>query len=1159
MEQRILSHFFSWSAQCAIALSIAFLAFPPNLSAQEAAASINGIITDSTGAVVEGAAITLTDVATGVSRTTVSNASGNYVFVDVNPAAYTMRVVKAGFNTIAQPQFTMQVNQTATLNFTLTVGSTQQSVTVEATAVAVQASTSELGTVINQQAVNDLPLNGRNFTQLLTLTPGASPVSVAQNSGGGGGFAGNAIGSFSFPALNGQRNRSNMFLLDGINDLGSFIGNYNFEPIVDTVQEFKVQSHNDEAEFGQAVGGIVNVVTKSGTNTFHGALWEFLRNSDLDARNFFLAKVNPLRQNQYGIAGGGPVWIPKVYNGKNRTFFYGGWEGFRQSQASQSLLLTPTPAEIGGDFSALSTQIYNPFSTRPDPNNPGHFIRTPFAGNIIPANLINPASQLYAKTLFPAPEGALPGGTNVADVTPSIVDQDSYNGRIDQVFSEHDVLFGRISYYDQNGSNSAGFPGALSTIAITGWNWALHETHTFGPSAVLDLHFGRNWGDDLTEQTFPRAPSGFAAQLEQAGFSPNFIGNFQGGQGPFVPLISIPSYLGTGGNNVQDTRIADIWEFGGDFTKIQGRHTFKFGVDFATNNTRSPIYGASEGFAATQTQNPESPSSTGDPFASFLLGAVDNSNKRNVLETEHGGWIDGWYAQDQWKVTDRLTLNLGIRWDVTLWPIYGTPGTPDQYVGDLNLNNGTYILAAVPKPCGPTVGFPCIPCPTQALTTCSGALPPHVTVTNLSNHAVYHNKYDNWQGRLGLAYRLTDKTAIRGGYGRFYDSWNAIIQLAQNYEGAWPDVGQLLANNLNQPGGVPASIGDPFNLGSSGVVYPAPTPFKQVQWFIDPVAYNMPYSDQWNIGIEQQLGQNTVLSVGYVGAHDLQLNLGGYRNVAVTPGPGDAAVVASRQPYPYITPTFYDQSIGQSKYNAFQFRLQQRATKGLTYLISYTRSKSMDVACSGSFGAEGCEVQNPYNLNADRSVSGFDLPNIFSASWVYEIPFGKGRTFSSGNRFVNYALGNWELNGIVSFYSGLPFDVTVSNGNQANTGNVTERANLVLSDPYPANKGPNLWLNPDAFATPPLYTFGTLGRNSLRSDWTKNLDFSLFRRFPVTENSGFEFRAESFNLTNTPVFNIPSCTGTGGCTPTLGNPNWNVVLATRNAPRILQFALKYVF
>jgi hypothetical protein len=426
-----------------------------------------------------------------------------------------------------------------------------------------------------------------------------------------------------------------------------------------------------------------------------------------------------------------------------------------------------------------------------------------------------------------------------------------------------------------------------------------------------------------------------------------------------------------------------------------------------------------------------------------------------------------------------------------------------------------------------------------------------VVQTPFSNHAVYHNDYRDWQGRVGLAYRLTDKTALRMGYGRFYDNWNAIIQLAQNYEGAWPDVGQLLANNLNHPGGPSAPIGDPFNLGSGAVVYPAPTPFNQVQWFIDPTSYRMPYSDQWNVGIERQLGQNTVVSVAYVGAHDLQLNLGGYKNTAVTPGPGDAAMVASRQPYPYITPTFYDQSVGQSKYNSFQFSLQQRASHGLTYLISYTRSKSMDVACSGSFGSEGCELQDAYNFNLDRSVSGFDIPNDFSGSVVYDIPVGKGKTYNLGNGFLNYVVGNWQLASIVTFYSGVPFDVTFSNGDQANTGNVTERANLVLPNPYPANQGPNLWINPAAFAAPPLYTFGTLGRNSLRSDPTKSLDLSLLRNFPVTEKSYFQFRADSFNLTNTPIFDIPN--------HVLGNPNLGVVTSQRNTPRQLQLALKFIF
>jgi len=596
--------------------------------------------------------------------------------------------------------------------------------------------------------------------------------------------------------------------------------------------------------------------------------------------------------------------------------------------------------------------------------------------------------------------------------------------------------------------------------------------------------------------------------------------------------------LSTGGNNVQDTRIANVWEFGADFTKIMGRHTIKAGANFATNNSDSPIFGASEGFTSFQTSNPQSSGGTGNALASFLLGAVDNANKRNVLESEHGGWVNGFYIQDQFKISDRLNLNIGFRYDVTLWPIYGDFKNQEIYVGDLNLNNGTYILAAQPPACSATQGEPCIP---------GGTLPANVTVTPHSNHSIYNNDYGDWQGRIGLAYRVFSRTAIRAGYGRFYDNWNSVIQLAQNYEGTWPRVGQLLAQNLNtQAASTP--VGDPFNLGSGGVVFPAATPFNTVNWFVDP-NIKFPYSDQWNFGIEHQLDQNSVLSVAYVGSHSGRQNLGVEGNVAQVPGPGDAATVASRRPYPYITPTFYDRSIGRSNYNAFEFRLDRKATKGLTYLVSYTYSKSIDVGCSGNFGAEGCEVQNPYNINADRSVSGFDLTHIFSAAWVYSVPFGRGEKFDLNNRIANAVVSNWRINGILTFTSGVPYDVTVS-GDIANTGNIVERANLI-GDPTPANQNPNQWLNPAAFAVPANYTFGNLGRNSLRSDWTKNLDLSIFRRFPIREAIGLEFRAESFNLTNTPVFNTPDSG--------FNDPNFGHVTSTRNQPRQIQFALKLYF
>jgi hypothetical protein len=1128
-------------AACALFL------IPPTAKSQQSFAAINGTVRDSSGAVVEGASITLINVNTAVSRSTVSNSVGNYVFIDVQPAQYEMKVSKTGFSSLTQQQVTMNVNQTATYDFTLTVGSTQQSITVEAAAVAIESSTAELGTVINEQAVKDLPLNGRNFTQLLALTPGAAPVSVAQNSGGGGGFAGNAIGTFSFPALNGQRNRSNMFLTDGVVNLGSFIGNYNVAPIVDVVQEFKVQSHNDLAEFGQAPGGIVNVATKSGTNSYHITAWEFLRNQVLDADNSYNKSLgrdrNPLRQNQFGVAGGGPVWIPKLYNGKNRTFFYGGYEGYRQSKLSQTSGLAPTQAQINGDFRGIANRIYDPSTWTQV--SPGKYTATPFSGNVIPTAQINPIAALYVKGNYPIGP-AVTAGNNYVDASRLRLDQDNYQIRVDQTFGEHDSLFARVSQYFEPQTGSAGYAGTATFANNYGSNGVIHEIHTFSPTTVMDAFFGRNLGDADTGRNFPGAPSGFANSLIQAGLSTNFTSNFQGGVGPFIPGMGAAGYLGGSGESVQNTRYADNWTFGGSFTKIIGKQTIKVGATFATNNTLSPIYNTSESFSPIQTQNPASSADTGDAFASLLLGLPGgntSASRRNVLEVEHGGWVNGAYFQDQIKLTSKLTLNLGLRWDVTLWPIYGKPPAPDAYVGDLNLNDGTYVLANVPPPCSATQGFPCIP---------GGTLPEHVVVTSHKNHSIYSNDYGNWQPRIGLAYRLTNRTALRLGYGRFHDNWNSIIQLAQNYEGTWPDIGQLIAQNLNEPGGVRATIADPFGQGSGGVVYPAATPFLSkgfVNWYVDPGDYKIPYSEQWNFGVEQGLGSNIVLSLSYVGSHSLRLNQGAQGNTAVTPGPSETS--AARRPYPYITPTFYDKSVGQSKYNSFQFRLQQRASHGLTYVLSYTRSKSMDTGCSGSFGAEGCEIQTPYNYQNDRSVSGFDLPNVFSGSFVYDIPVGKGKTFSTNNKFADYLIGNWQIGGILSLRSGQPFSVIESNGNISGTGNTVERANLLSSDVYAKSTDPRYYLNTAAFGIPLQGTFGNLGRNTLRQNSFQNFDVSLTRRFPLKERANLEFRADAFNMSNSVVWGAPQ--------RTQGNNNFGLITGTANTERQVQFSLKLVF
>jgi hypothetical protein len=389
---------------------------------------------------------------------------------------------------------------------------------------------------------------------------------------------------------------------------------------------------------------------------------------------------------------------------------------------------------------------------------------------------------------------------------------------------------------------------------------------------------------------------------------------------------------------------------------------------------------------------------------------------------------------------------------------------------------------------------------------------------------------------------------VRGSFGMFNDLWAGVMQTVQGIGGDWPSIAQILTPALNTSNQVAtANWQDPLaGLGSAGL--PAPTPFGQVEWYRDPKAKN-PYSEQWNFGVERQLGSNTVMTANYVGSQSHRLTVGGKYNVALTPGPGTPAEVTARQPYPYIVPTFYDRSVGNSSYNAFQFSANHRSANGLTYLVAYTWSKSIDVGCSGFFGIESCSVQDPYNIKGDRSVSGFDLPHVLSASAVAPLPFGKGRRFANSSGLVNYIIGNWQLNGILTLTSGVPYNVHISS-DIANTETGDFRANQV-GDPHLSNPSTKEWFNTAAFVSPAPFTFGTSGRNSLRADWFKNLDVSLFRDFPLGERRSLQFRAEAFNVTNTPTWGIP--------VNDLNNPTLGSIASTRSTERQLQLSLKLYF
>ena len=1134
-------------------LLVALVLMIPHSASAQATATLNGVVRDSSGAVIARATVTLHNTDTGTDRESLTNDSGLYAFVSVPPGEYVLKVTKEGFTAATQAGLHVLVNQASTQDFTLRIGSTQQSVTVEAAAVNLETANATLGTVIESKQVTDLPLNGRNFTQLLALTPGVSPVSVAQNAGGAQAAP---VGSFVFPAVSGQSNRSNYFMLDGIDDTDQVFTTYAVAPILDDIQEFKVQSHSDEAQFGGVLGGIVNVVSKSGTNNFHGTAWEFFRNTVLDARNPLEGVASKLEQNQFGANFGGPVILPH-YNGRNKTFFFGSYEGFRRAQPSTgssasiagqpsgAFYNVPTPAELSGDFSALlqgsnPIQLYNPFTTRPDPAHPGSFIRDPFPNNDI-SSVLNPGAVSLAKAVFPSPLPVV-NGFNGYDLRSNLTPQNEYSFRIDENFNPSNSLFFRYTNSDQSRIGTGGLVGETATGETFGKQYVLSYYHQFNPSTILDAQFGHvdltnnvgNAYDKLDPTTVANA----------AGLATGFACGFTGTTGCSIPGLSIPAYANTGATNKGGTKLTDIYQWRANLTKVLRKHSFTTGFNIETDSFYVHGGGPSETFGAAQTANPEAPAGTGDAMAAFLIGTVASASRRDTFAPVTGQRGYGFYFMDKWKVTDKLIVNVGLRYDLMLWPGYGSgSGDKTSQVGNIDFNNGTYVVQTNSPNCASAGQAPCIP----------GGLPqPHVVVSR--NDRLYSNTYDNVQPRLGIAYSLNDKTVVRASFGMFNDLWAGVMQTVQGIGGDWPSIAQILTPALNTSNEV-ATVNwqNPLaNLGSGGL--PAPTPFGQVEWYRDPKAKD-PYSEQWNFGVERQLGSNTVMTANYVGSQSHRLTVGGLYNVALTPGPGTPAQVTARQPYPYISPTFYDRSIGNSSYNAFQFSSNHRSSSGLTYLVAYTWSKSIDVGCSGFFGIESCSVQNPYNIKGDRSVSGFDLTHVLSASATAPLPFGKGRRFTNSSGLVNYIVGNWQLNGILTLTSGLPYNAYISSdipnvGNFAPwSGNV--RASLA-GDPNLPNPSTREWFNTAAFVSPTPFTFGDSGRNSLRADWFKNLDVSLFRDFPFGERRSLQFQAQAFNVTNTPTWGIP-------INDLNNHAQFGSITSTRSTERQLQLALKLYF
>jgi len=1105
---------------------------------QTATTQVTGQVTDPTGAAVPAAIVKVTNSQTGVSRESSTNAEGYYTIPFLLPGKYDLEVRKEGFKLARQTGIVLDVERVARIDFTLSVGAVTQSVNVTAKGDALQTSTAELGTVVTQKFVESLPLNGRNFTELLTLSAGASPINDSQGgdpvSGNNSPFIYNS--GFVFPGINGQSNRSNLYLMDGLANTDDTLGNYLVPPIIDAIAEFKVSTHQDQAQFGGVVGGVVNVVTKSGTNSLHGSAWEYARNTDFDARNTFSPTRQVLNQNQYGVSIGGPFMLPKVYDGRNKSFFFFGWEGTRYVTPAQAYYQVPTASELEGNLSDFPTQIYNPFSTVPDPNMPGSFIRTPFLNNQVPTNLIDPGMVLYAKDTLPAPIYTGVGSYNAVDTTPTRQAMDSFTGRFDQNFGSKNAVFFRYSEANLTTTKSGGRPEILAANTSPVYQWGVSYTRTFSPTLVWQQEFGRSHQIYGSPQSFKGLPSNFA---QEAGFANSFVTGFTGATS-LVPQVDVPGYF-SGGPQVNQATPDNTWDNKTLITKIWGAHQLTFGGDYNTigyiGNQGWPIVT----FNPQQTANPENSAEPGSVLASFLLGVPDAAQHYNSVTNQGGGSIWDFFFEDSWKATSRLTVNMGLRYDRTMWPII----YPQDAYGAWDLDTGNYTLQAMPPSCSSSAP-PCLP---------TGSLPPNVIVS--PDGKLVHDTPTNWGPRFGLAYRLGQSTTLRGSFGIFYDNREGINEGLNSDHGTWPQSPNSgVENNVNVPTAAnptpTLTAENPFPSGSAGG-FPSPTGYySDVSWFLSP-HMKTPYSQQWNLGVEHQFNESTILSVNYVGSGSRRLEVGSVYNTALTPGPG---AIQPRQLFPYYTQAYYDRGIGKADYNALQTTLTRHFSRDLAYQVAYTYSKSMDYGCTGLYAIEGCSIQNPYDIYNDRGVSALNLTHMLSISGVYQDPIGKGKRFDTGNSLVNYIVGNWQLSNVFYARSGQPFSVTVGE-DLLNTGVGSVRPDQV-GNPH-TTQWSQYMFNPSAFAIPPLYTYGNSGRDSLRLQPYWNLDASLVRQFPIREKARFEFRVDAFNLFNNVVYGFNAL---GASTPSglnLAGPDFGVAAATANNPRELQLSGKLVF
>jgi outer membrane receptor protein involved in Fe transport len=1105
--------------------------FAGHAMAQLDTAAISGTVRDPSGAEIPGATIEIDNQETGLVRTTTTNATGTYQLGEIPPGIYTIKATAQGFSSSLQGNTTLALSQSLTFNFSLKVGTATSTVQVSTSDVNLDTASATLGLTIPAQVVSELPLNGNNYTQALLLMPGVTGVNHDQTGG-----RTNSVGAVVYPSVNGATNRSNTYYLDGVNNNEAISGAQIITPITADIQQMTTITHADSSQFGGALGGIINVITKSGTNVFHGGAWEYWQSSRFfDASSPITQSLTDLHQNQFGASVGGPVLLPHLYNGRDKTFFYASYEGYRQKTGAIQQALVPTTNQLTGDFSgnlAQGTVVYNPYTGQP------------FPGNQIPGDLIDQNVVNLIKTLYPVVAPNAPtynnGTANYESLQPGSHRSDQYDLRGDEYLTQRDQLWVHFLHQNDPIVSQTAVPGLTSITGYVAHNFGAQWTHTFSPRSLLTVGFGQNIGNDEPTTIY----SGNVDAINKAaGFAPSISCGMNypiRASGCTLPQLSATNYIGGGENQGSPNYVSDIWEYTANYQQQIGRHNIFIGFNVDTNNQGK----ATSAYTAISfTTAPTSNGATGgDALASMLLSLPSGATRLNTQNQEHGGFEQGYYIQDQWKIRDNLTINYGLRYDLTLIPAISN-ALFGPYYDIFDYYTGTDIIEKLPPPCSATQFAPCIP---------GGVLPAHVVVSPQPGKFFFPDK-KNWEPRFGLSYQIRPDLVFHLGYGRIFDNWAAVDQTAQNTDG-WLVKSIDSVANLNQPGtvttpGTQVTAENPL-VGFTGN-YPSATPFTGVAGsFNTPPQFTAPHSDQWTVGMQQRVGSQGVWNINYVGSRGRNIDLGLVANTAL-PGPGP---VAPRTQFPYMGQSNWDVPLNKSDYDALQTSLQGRdKMSGLSYIVSYTWSHSIDIGADDWYGSGTSSIEHPHDLRLDRSNSGFDLRNVFTAGWTWAIPVGTGGAFTTGKRGLNYALGNWKLNGIASLASGAPYTITASGdiGNTGNTGTY-ERANLV-GNPSAGNRTRAEWFNIGAFAAPAQYTLGDLGRNTMRQDGNKQFDASLFRNFPFFhDRSTLMLRLDAFNVLNHPIWGTPGNSVTNLTT-------FGKITSQANSPRQLQISGKITF